>query len=177
MKPFVSLLFVVLLVAVGGLFFVPGPGGQPVLTVHGFVRQAAGLVDAIDAATRRLLASLGDGPRGDGGREEVVVYRWQDASGTWHYTDEPPRAGAFERVLVDAQRNVQEGMGRALRTAPQSPSGAAPGNALPGNGAAAAPLPIPGGRVRELIDEAQGVQETLDQRAREMERRLRDQGG
>ncbi len=37
---------------------------------------------------------------------KVVVYRWQDAQGNWHFDGQPPESGAYERLVVDPDTNL-----------------------------------------------------------------------
>ena len=176
MRLFVKLMMAVLVVAFAGLFFVRDPAGRPVLTVSAITRGVssavrhigdgvAGVVDSVrgsaTADTTGVAAGAGDGPG-------VSVYRWQDADGIWHYSDQPPPAGATgERVEVDPDRNVVSGFGSA--SAPSAASSPA--------GEVEIPAVIPGipspQAVKQLLEDAREVQEVLDERARAIDEAAR----
>ena len=41
---------------------------------------------------------------------EITVYKWQDATGQWHYSNEPPADNRpFERIGIDTRANVLPG--------------------------------------------------------------------
>jgi hypothetical protein len=35
-----------------------------------------------------------------------ILYKWKDAKGQWHYTDQPPADRPYEAVRIDPETNV-----------------------------------------------------------------------
>lgn len=87
MKPFVKFVVIASVAGVGGLFFIQGPGGEPILTVGDLKPEvpANGSVEADTSAT---------------------VYKWQDEYGNWQFSTERPEGVAMETVELDGQINT-----------------------------------------------------------------------
>lgn len=43
---------------------------------------------------------------------KVVVYRWQDEQGNWHFDSQPPRDRPYERLVLDPDVNLMPGGGQ-----------------------------------------------------------------
>ena len=43
---------------------------------------------------------------------KVVVYRWQDEQGNWHFDSQPPRDRPYERLFIDPDVNLMPGGGQ-----------------------------------------------------------------
>lgn len=136
---FAILLLVAALVAP---FFIPGPDGRPVLTL-----------DKLGLGKMPDMASMPGSASGSG---SVTLYRYQDEQGNWHFTDEAPQSGDFEQVEVRDANTLESAR---LPAAPNAAPAAPP--VMPG-------IPLPGNTAR-LLEQAEAVQEQLDQRASDMD--------
>lgn len=79
MRLFMRLLLVLPVIALGGLFIIPGPDGRPLMSW--------------DRLTLPELPGVGAGGSG-----EVTVYKWQDADGRWHYGEKPQQGSVAVRL-------------------------------------------------------------------------------
>lgn len=91
------------------------------------------------------------------------AYKWKDADGLVHYSGEPPSEGqAVELLDVDPNTNLVQG----LKATPKPSAEPGPGPAQP---------QIPSGNIyspetiKELMDNAKGVQDTLNKRYEDLE--------
>lgn len=125
-------------------FFIQGPNGKPLMTVD----------DWFDA----------DEPA----ETTTVVYKWQDAAGTWHYTDELPED--IEGQVVSLSEPINTLPPPKAATAPkdvrmETERLAAGAAAVPGG------LTISSDQMGEMMDTVGNLQQDLDDRAREIRER------
>lgn len=80
MKLFYILMMLVLIAALLGPFFIQGPDGAPLMTVD----------EVIDDNTPEVMKNRD-------------VYRWQDAEGRWHFSDDPNVATAGDAQLIQIE--------------------------------------------------------------------------
>ena len=154
MKLFVKLMMLVLVLAVSGPFFLKGPDGQPLWSIKQFTDRASTLLNRITAAPSTIAA---------GGKvSEVVVYRWQDEQGQWHFSGEPPVVHGYDvmsfdpdtyamRLLSDSSTDDTEVEEVVLVNDGSEP--------LPRIG----PITDPEA-TRQLIEDARAIQDLVDQR-------------
>ena len=165
-------MILVVIAALAGPFFLKGPDGRPLMSIGEAMPdwQRLGVVaqhqwSKLTGKARRLAGGDDDGSA-DG---KTRVYKWRDASGNLQYSDEPPPQGGAETLYIDPDVNLIPGT-------PPPPPAPSP-SAAPQSEPKSAPVPEPGllppimdpGRVKQLVDDAQGVQELLDDRARKMD--------
>ena len=178
MRFFAFLMIAVLILAMAGPFFIKGRDGRPLLTAgevfpsgdelrgaarngwNGLVRKAERMLDRQKDAT----------PPG----QTMAIYKWQDTQGNWHYSDDPNPKGASEQMLVDPNANVVPGL-PVERTAPPSGEPAAQPPKSQDDAGLPVPISLSPGRVKELVEDAQRVQEVLDDRSEAMDAASRDE--
>ncbi len=168
MRSFAILMLMVLVAASAGLFLIKGSDGRALMTVGetfpGISQLRAGAIEQ----WRRLKGTVADADARDisvgASADAVTFYRWQDAQGAWHYSDQPDPQGRSEAYLVDPQNPSSPPPPAAVR-ARSSEQAASVGAEPPSR----APK-----RVKQLIDDARQVQDLLEQRARETEQATRD---
>lgn len=102
-KLFVKLLVLVIVLAMAGPFFIRGSDGQPLISVKDVQFQLGNTGAVISRQWRKLTTQL----RGDA--KPVPIYRWQDADGNWHYSDEANPDGTSELIYIDPDKNVVPG--------------------------------------------------------------------
>ena len=79
------ILTLALIAAVAGPFFMKGPDGAPLMTVDKVVE------DNVPDTLR-----------------STEAYRWQDASGKWHFSDEPPQQSGAEQFTITPNHTTLE---------------------------------------------------------------------
>lgn len=153
-----------LVLAMAGPFFIRGPDGRPLMRVDDVradvARHSKTMKERWNAATARFGRSSG----GAGG-DPVVIYRWQDADGQWHYASQAPADGVGEKILVDPDVNVVESI--PVRSTLKETSGH---GGSPDTPSAALPLSVSPQQLETLIDEARKTRDAAEQRTSEMQR-------
>lgn len=100
------------------------------------------------------------------GNSTQSFYKWQDADGTWHYSDQPAEGQDIETVTVNTNTNLIQG----LRTVKKKeiveekkpePKAEAPGLSLP--------MTVPMEKVSKMIHDASNMQEVMDNRTKQIE--------
>lgn len=153
MKLFVKLLVLVIALALIGPFFIKGPNGQPLWQLPTSLDQVELLPHSV--------------PDQSGG--VVEVYRWQDDSGQWHFSESAPTQGEFDILAIDTRTNaVMTGPSVAAETEASSTETDGP------DAPHIAPvLPIPDPQTtRQLIEDAKALQKLADERAARIESEL-----
>jgi len=96
------------------------------------------------------------------------IYKWQDEQGTWHYGDAPPDRKQATEMNIDLKQNVIDAVVSRDKPAAETEEKTEPESPLP-SGSAYTP-----GTVKKLVNDAQGLQQKLDQRF-EQQRKLLSQ--
>ena len=149
MKLFVKLIVLLLILAMAGPFFMRGPDGQPLMR--------------LSDVTQRIKGWISKGPSIKPG-SKVEVHKWQDENGQWHYSDAAPSQNS-EIITVDPNVNVIQ----ATPTRQPEPveETSAPDKPAPKEDNVLPPIFHP-------IDETNKVKEELEQRNKELLKRLDD---
>ncbi len=152
MKMLSGFLSMLLVVGIGGLFFLETPGGEPWLSPGDLVPDADGLQHQARKEFNQVKGAVVS-------TEPSTVYRWQDANGVWQFSDTPPEdMRHVQTVQVDPDRNLIKGL-PPRQTEPEDPSGAESiVNSLP------FPATIPMGEIPKLIEDAKNLQKLVDER-------------
>lgn len=139
-------MMLLLVAAFVGLFFVKGPGGEPVLSVDDFTPE---LPDVESEAP---------------GQPEKV-YRWQDENGVWQFSNQPQDA-----VIADALGETVEYDGN-INTIPaiQAPPASASSSKSP-TSQLSIPTTVSGEQAQQMMDTVNNLQQTVDERKAEMDR-------
>jgi hypothetical protein len=99
MKLFLKLLALVLVLGLSGPFFLRGPDGQPWLDYRDFVpnlsamgRKARTMAENItdNEPTVQPLTAPASGEQSSSQDGDDGLYRWRDADGQWHFSDQVP---------------------------------------------------------------------------------------
>ncbi|MEO0996749.1 MAG: hypothetical protein AAFX58_04450 [Pseudomonadota bacterium] len=164
MKLFVKLLILVLLLASVGPFFLKGPDGEPLWSYREVLHAAKAKLGRITSTPVSLPSPAALQPGDD-----VTVYRWQDASGEWHFAGEPPVGVSFDELKIDPDTNAIQ-MERAeppVAAAPAESTAEPAAGDAPANDPYRGPLPDPEA-TRQLIEDARALQDLADERARRL---------
>ncbi|MFY8329040.1 DUF4124 domain-containing protein [Pseudoalteromonas sp. ZZD1] len=112
MKYFAYLAVMVLLISVVALFYLKRPDGQAWLTTEQVTSKSDALKeqmvalssDTLDQAVKlvtdtssKVVEKVTSGAK----PSTTVIYKWQDDTGQWHYSDQPNPKGNSEQVVLD----------------------------------------------------------------------------
>lgn len=103
---------------------------------------------------------------------EQSFYKWQDDEGTWHYSDEPPADRNSKTVTINTNTNLIQGLRRQTQDADTATTGLTPEkNVNPDAVSLDIPLPmtIPLEKVNKVLEDAQNVQNIMDNRAKQLD--------
>lgn len=165
MKIFVKLMLFIVVAAVAAPFVIKGPDGRPWMTLDSLRTPDANLPDFSKAtdALKAGLNTLGDEPV-----KARAVFKWQDETGMWHFSDNKERGRSAEKLTVDPNANLVHFAVAGDRQAPAVSGGEdkADGNGSPVTGL----KPLAG--IAKLVDDAKSVDNLQKQRADRQQRAM-----
>jgi hypothetical protein len=98
------------------------------------------------------------------------VYKWQDASGEWHFSSEPPPAGTKSSIeTYRSDVNIVQAPPPPVEVVPEATE--QPDSDIPTTAAPLLPITDPE-RVQQLINDAKNVQELVNNRQQNIEQHL-----
>lgn len=148
-KLFAKLMALVVVLALAGPFFIRGPDGEPLVSVNNIRHDLSVAGAGFARHWQKLITRF----RPDA--ETVPVYRWQDADGSWHFSESANPDGTGELIYVDPNQNVVPGYDDL--GAQQSDSEASKGN------------------IRGILDETHNARQLMDERNAEIEKRAEEE--
>jgi Domain of unknown function (DUF4124) len=102
-------------------------------------------------------------------KNKTTVYKWQDASGEWHFSNQPPPAGTSSSVKTyRSDVNITQAPPPPVAAKPEPTENAA---TIPTGPAPLLPITDPG-RVKQLIEDAQNVQKLVGERQQKLDEQL-----
>jgi hypothetical protein len=149
-------MIVLLLVVVAGLFFIPGPGDQPILKLEDFKP---------DLTLPETISELLEEAQAEDQNQITRVYKWRDENGDWQFSNRPEDANGAETIELDGVINSMGSLDEAIKNAP----------------AAAAPTQtpsypslttIPLSQAMDTLDKARQMQETIDSRKSKLDKAI-----
>jgi len=151
-----SLLAIIVLACVMP-FVIKGRDGRPLLQLSD-LKMPAIAVPGKDSIGR-LANSLDQGGKPTREADKVIVYRWQDDQGIWHFSDADNPLGDSETLQVSLDRTVTE--------PPTNDTPAQVGSASRAEELLAEPLPLL--HAGEVLEQARNVGTVLQQRYQRQE--------
>ncbi|MEL6448791.1 MAG: DUF4124 domain-containing protein [Pseudomonadota bacterium] len=152
MKLFVKVLCFGLVLALAGPFLMRGSDGKPLYTPDQAWQSLQTSLPSLDVP--EVLPS-----------EPVEVYRWQDASGQWHFSGTPPVEGTAYTVLaIDPKMNAVGTAPAPRPVADDSDTEASEPAVLGPESAMLGPYPNPEA-VKQLLQDVQAIREDAERRA------------
>ncbi len=141
-----KVMVLLLALAFAGLFFIDGPGGEPVLSLEDF---------------KPDLSSA----EPEAAPEPETVYKWQDENGVWQFSNQPrdevlAKASGGETVEYDGNINTMPGVDAKRPTQSASPKISIP----------AGLTTVSGDQAQEMMDTVNNLQQTVDERKEELDR-------
>ena len=177
-KRFCYLAVMLLLTSVALLFYIKKPDGKPYLELSMFERYsdkvsgdvsdfASQSADTLTSQAKKLTEKLSFSKDAN---SPVVVYKWQDEHGQWHYADTPHPNYVSTAVSLDpnditvlpAETFQADEEQPATVKADEAPS--ALGVYDPKN-------------VQKMMQDAEQVKQLMEQRNKQLEQQLKEQGG
>lgn len=142
---FLRMMICIVVIAIAAPFFIPGPNGTPLFTLDMF------------ALEKPSLPSFGSNSAENNSQ---TLYRYQDEQGVWHYTDQPLDQDSAEQIEVSTDINLIDAPPALPRSgsAPAANISANPLNAI--------------SRGAEVMEDAEQVQQMLDDRLEDMDQTL-----
>ncbi|MGH1441543.1 MAG: DUF4124 domain-containing protein [Cellvibrionaceae bacterium] len=149
-----------LVLGVAGLFFIKKPDGSAWLSLDDFTPDTSAIKRSISDAMPDQVVGGSDG-------DKVSVYKWKDAEGNWQFSDKPPTGIEAKQVLVgtDVNRDLAP-LPPPTRTPSSDSSG---GKALLIKDSGFSPTTISPDKISTLVDDANGVQELMDNRQKQLD--------
>lgn len=157
--PLVVLVFVVPMI-------MPGPNGKPVMTVNDWLPGFASIERTratLLSWWRRFTTGVEQNTGFDVAPEPEQLFKWQDANGTWHFTNRANQAaaGAQKQALPTATNTMAPPP--VVERGHDSESSPTPSMSLP------LPATIPVDKIPQLIDDAKKLQKLSQERATQMD--------
>lgn len=166
MKLIIKFFCFILVLGVGGLFFINKPDGTPWLSLADLTPDIS--LNSVKSSIDEMVPDQLTGADSAGA---VPVYRWQDAEGNWQYSDTPPPGLEVQQVMVgtDLNRDLAPEFSPQTKVGDQSSGGKAyfikdSSNPSPSSNNVANPT-----QVTKLINDAKNVQKLMDNRQKQLE--------
>jgi len=175
MKSFFYLLAIVLILATAGLFVLKQPNGQPWLSFGDFSVNQQHLTNKLKTTFGAISATVGgvisDSDNVANEQEKTKVYRWKDSQGNWSYSDEPISSDSLEEVSL----NPDDIMVMPAFVSPETEH--KPLTTGKNKAPAASLLPVSPQKALDLYEDANNVQQLMDNRAETLQKALEKNGG
>ena len=162
MKLMIKLCVLVLILGLTAPFFIKGPNGRPLFSLPNF----SSIQYKVSAWWRDLRSDakqIGNKLSPPEDSKPSKVYKWQDESGTWHFSEAPNEQGHSEEIWVDPDTNVVQAteITQAKPEQEGQESHKTPNN-LP------LPMSLPAQDVQQLMEDANNVQQLMDNHAQKL---------
>lgn len=97
-------------------------------------------------------------------------YKWQDENGSWHYSDQPQAGQNIETVTVDTNVNLIQGLKVEKKKEYAVAKTNKPAAEMP---SVPLPMTVPLDKVTQMLDDANNIQQLMDDRTDQIERATR----
>ncbi len=133
-------------------------GGNPVAVFEGIGGNMMAKFNGIGESVGQLPEEVSENLKGG---DKQTVYKWQDASGAWHYGEAPPdNAASLREVTLRPNENIVQSL-KAPEQEAESDEAKPAAQASTQTGVAS---PYSPDAVKKLFEDANKLQETLEQR-------------
>lgn len=154
MKIFIKLLLLALVGALAAPFFLKGPNGLPLLNYKDFIPTTDSVINSVTPKT------------------ETQLYKWKDAKGHWQFGDTPPEGSLAEKMQVKTQINEMKTieLPDGFKDKTQQTNEADAQKRFDPLNSGASPLSTaPIEKVPEMLEQIDGFQKKLDDRAKTLD--------
>jgi Domain of unknown function (DUF4124) len=159
MRLMIKFCIFILVLGLGAPFILKKPDGTPMMDARQLIPDVKSWSADISAWWHKMKRQAPSSIAGGDG-EETTVYRWQAADGSWQFSDTPPVQGQSEKIQVDPNANLIQGLPEAPE--PQEPEEESSGLNLP------VPMTISPAKVKKLKEDAENIQKLMDDRAEQL---------
>lgn len=97
-------------------------------------------------------------------------YKWQEEDGSWHYSDQPQAGKKMEKVTVDTNANLIQGLRPETKEPEIVKEAVAEKVETP---SVPLPMTVPLEKVSRMLDDANNIQQLLDNRNEQIEQATR----
>ena len=98
-------------------------------------------------------------------------YKWQDEEGTWHYSDQPQAGEKNETVTVNTNTNLIQGLRIDKKKETTAVAKKMPEKAE--TPSIPLPMTVPLDKVSKMLDDANNIQQLMDNRSDQIEQATR----
>jgi hypothetical protein len=161
MSLFVKFFSFIIVLGIVGLFFLKKPDGTPWLSVSDFTPD-------VGSIKRSISDVIPENANGETASESVSVYKWKDSNGNWQFSDTPPENIETEQVLVDTDvnRDLTPDLTESSKVISEFKK---KGNAALIKDNSISPTTVSPGDIPTLIDDANNVQELMNNRQEQLD--------
>ena len=173
MKTFIKLMALLLIMAIAGPFFIKGPDGRPLMP---WPQWRWSTLASVLASVKHLIqpqpgpASVSNSEDKDKKSTFTKIFKWQDAEGTWHYSDmNTNMSHTSQELYLNPNANVVHLQLPKKTEAEQNKSKVNNQKTL---NSSVIPSTIPLSQVPQLVEQAQQVQGLLEERQKQYDQLL-----
>lgn len=140
----VKIMILLLIAAFAGLFFIEGPGGEPIMSLQDLMPE----VEQTQS------------------NEPETVYKWQDENGVWQFSNQPRDAVIAESIWETVEYDGNINTMPAVKVPPSSSSSSASTQMSIPSGLTT----VSGDQAQRVIDTVANLQQTVDDRKAKMDK-------
>lgn len=155
MKRPIFIMLVLLAIAFTGPMIMKKPDGTP------FLESPLELFSSDFKATNDGQSSI---------NSSQSFYKWQAEDGTWHYSDQPQAGKNIETVTVNTNTNLIQGL--RMEKEEESEPEKVKEEAREETSSIPLPMTVPFEKVSQMLDDANNLQQVMDDRNKKVERAL-----
>jgi hypothetical protein len=167
LKYFLFTMIALVVLACIAPFFLKGPGDRALITPDHIKLPDVKLPGQKSIDPRPIAKN----PDLSGKKNQVVLYRWQDKNGTWHFTDYPNPEGPSQEIRVTPDRQKNNDPSSSPKTIDEPPVNV---DELLGGDIHFLPKPSD---VKKLKEEAAELRDQLEKRYEELDQMAKDRSG
>ncbi len=164
MRLMIKFFIFILVLGLGAPFILKKPDGTPLMDAREFIPDVKSWSTDIGGWWNRMKRQAPDVTGAIVAEEETTVYRWQAPDGSWRFSDTPPVQGTAEKITVDPNANLIEGLPERVEPEPQEAQETQDsGIDLP------VPMTISPDQLKKLKADAENIQNLMNDRAEQLD--------
>ncbi|MGH1372047.1 MAG: hypothetical protein ACRBBW_08435 [Cellvibrionaceae bacterium] len=161
MRLMIKFFIFILVLGLGAPFILKKPDGTPLMDARELIPDVTAWSTDIGGWWNRIKRKAPEVTGDIISGEETTVYRWQAPDGSWQFSDTPPVQGEAEKITVDPNANLIEGLPEKVEPEPEQSQ--QPGVDLP------LPMTISPDQLKKLKQDAENIQNLMNDRAQQMD--------
>lgn len=159
MRLMIKFFIFILVLGLGAPFILKKPDGTPLMDARQLIPDVKSWSTDISGWWNRMKRKVPEATGGAVGGEETTVYRWKAPDGSWQFSDTPPVQGEADKITVDPNANLIQGLPEQQEPELDSQEDEDSGIGLP------LPMTISPDQVKKLKEDAENIQKLMDDRA------------